>query len=198
MQSLPALFSNGFMQYFVQKATIKGIQILYSNEVFGIVWDVDLCLLLEIHKRNGSTYEYQLNIRGCFKKDQSEKIIGWGSNFKIQKLFQSLKVNAVVAADGTIPQNSLDALIGNEVSVLSYISGLKEDGSHKYQMWDILSDNRTNLEDDFQYSNDRGYPKNYQPELLLEENKIQESNPVSDDVDDEFIVSSNDYDNILD
>ncbi len=164
MQELPALFSSSFMPYFVQKAIIKGVQVLYQNEVFGITWDVDLSLLLEIYRKNGSTYEYQLNIRGSFKKDHSEKITGWGSNFKIQKLFQCLNINGIVNTDGTISQNGLDALIESEVYALSYISGLKEDESHKYQMWDILSDSKTNLEDDFQYSNDRGYPRNFKPE----------------------------------
>lgn len=99
--------------------------------------------------------------------------------------------------DGTISKNNLIALTGNEVCALSYISSLKEDESHKYQMWDILSDNSINLEDDFQYSNDRGYPKNYQPELLLEDNKIQNSRPSADNVDGDFIINSNDYGNIL-
>ena len=114
-------------------------------------------------------------------------------NFKIRKLFQCLNINGIVNTDGTISQNSLDAFVGNEVFALSYISGLKEDESHKYQMWDILSDSRTTLEDDFQYSNDRGYPKNYQPELLLEDNKIQKSNPgLANVIDDEFNESSDD------
>jgi len=146
-----------------------------------------------VYRKNGSTYEYQLNVRGNFKKDHSEKITGWGSNFKLQKLFQCLNINGIVNTDGTISQNSLDALIGNEVYALSYISGLKEDESHKYQMWDILSDSKTTLEEDFQYSNDRGYPKNYQPELLLEENKIQKSNPgLANVIDDDFNDSSDD------
>jgi len=98
-----------------------------------------------------------------------------------------------VNSDGTISQNSLDALTGNEVFALSYISGLKEDESHKYQIWDILSDSKATLEEDFQYSNDKGYPKNFKPELLLEDNQIQKSNPgLTNVIDDDFNDSSDD------
>ena len=36
------------VSYFVQRATIKGVQALYKNEVFGITWDIDLSILLEM------------------------------------------------------------------------------------------------------------------------------------------------------
>jgi hypothetical protein len=197
MEKLPALYSISLLKYFIQKAIIKGVQVLYSNEVFGILWDVDLNLLLEIYRKNGSTYEYQLNIRGCFKKDDSGKIIGWGSNFKIQKLFQCLKINGTVNSDGTISQNSLDALVNREVFSLSYISGKKEDGSNRYQMWDILSDSRDAVDEDFQNSNNKGYPRNYKPDMLYEENKIQKSNPGSVDFDDSLSDDSDDIGNLL-
>jgi len=193
----PALYSISFLKYFIQKAVIKGVQVLYQNEVFGIVWDVDLSLLLDIYRKNGTTYEYQLNIRGCFKKDDSGKIIGWGSCFKIQKLFQCLKINATVSSDGTISQSSLDALVNREVFSLSYISGTKEDGSNRYQMWDILSDSKESVDEDFQYSNDRGYPRNYKPDMLYEENKIQKSNPSSVSFDDGLNDDSDDLGSLL-
>ncbi len=41
MKELPALYSIGFLPYFIQKAIIKGVQVLYQIEVFGIIWDVD-------------------------------------------------------------------------------------------------------------------------------------------------------------
>ncbi len=197
MEKLPALYSISLLKYFIQKAIIKGVQVLYQNEVFGIIWDVDLSVLLEIYRKNGTTYEYQLNIRGCFKKDDSGKIIGWGSNFKIQKLFQSLKINGVVNSDGTISQSNLDALVNREVFALSYLSGKKEDGSNRYQMWDILSDSKESVDEDFQYSNDRGYPRNYKPDMLYEENKIQKSNPGSVDFDDGINDDSDDLGSLL-
>ena len=40
-------------------------------------------------------------------------------------------------------------------------------------MWDILSNSREAIDNDFQFSVIKGYPKNYQPELLTEEIKIE-------------------------
>ena len=192
---LPALLTVNFLPYFIQKGNIRGAQVLYNNEVFGIVWNVDLALLLEIHKKDGSTYEYQLNIRGSFKRDSTGRIIGWGSCFKIQKLFQSLKINGTVSSDGTISQNSLDALVNKEIFALSYISGTKEDGNNRYQVFDILSDSKSSLEDDFQNSVDKGYPRNYHPELLFPEPKTEVSNEDSED-DENMDNYFDDFDNI--
>ena len=64
-------------------------------------------------------------------------------------------------------------------------------------MWYILSDSRDSLDDDFQYSNDRGYPRNYQPELLLEDNQTQKSNPGSVSFDDSLNDDSDDLGSLL-
>ena len=120
MDTVPVLTSIKYMPYFIQRAIIKGVQPLYHNEVFGIMWDIDLALLLEVFKKDGTSYEYQLNVRGNFKRN-SGQIVGWGSLFKIQKIFQSLNIQGVVSSDGTIPQSSLDELINREIFVLSYI-----------------------------------------------------------------------------
>lgn len=169
METIPALLTVKYAPYFIQMATIKAVKPLYMNEVFGITWDIDLSLLLEIRKQNGSTYDYQLNIRGNFKKDSSGRIIGWGSNFKIQKLFNNLSAVGVVNSDGTIEDQSLQQLIGKDIFVLNYISGTKEDGRLKYQMYDAVALDRTTLLTDFNKSVDSGYPRNYNPRVLLDE-----------------------------
>jgi len=169
METTPALITLKYSPYFIQTATIKAVKPLYSNEVFGITWDIDLSLLLEIRKQNRDVYDYQLNIRGCFKKDASGRIIGWGSNFKIQKLFNNLSVVGIVNDDGTIEEKSLQQLIGKDIFVLNYISGKKEDGRIKYQLWDSVAEDRTILQGDFLKSTDKGYPKNFCPRILLEQ-----------------------------
>ena len=169
MENLPALLTLKYAPYFIQTGTIKAVKPLYTNEVFGIVWDIDLCLLLEITKKNGSTYDFQLNIRGNFKKDSTGRIIGWGSAFKIQKLFTNLSAVGIINSDGTIDDKCLPKLIGKDIYVLNYVSGLKEDGSIKYQMYDAVAVDRESLIEDFQKSNDKGYPKNFNPRVLMEE-----------------------------
>jgi len=169
METIPALISIKYSPHFIQTATIKAVKPLYMNEVFGIVWDIDLSLLLEVKKQIGSTYDYQLNIRGNFKKDTSGRIIGWGSNFKIQKLFNNLSAVGVVNSDGTLETRSLEQLIGKDIFVLNYISGTKNDGRLKYQMWDTVAADRTTLLTDFNKSLDSGYPRNYNPRVLLDD-----------------------------
>lgn len=165
---MPALLTLKYSPYFIQTATIKGIKPLYSNEVFGINWDIDLSLLLEIKKQNGSTYDFQLNIRGNFKRDSSNKIIGWGSAFKIQKLFNNLALIGSVNTDGSIDEKCLQQLIGKDIFVLNYVSGLKDDGSVRYQMYDAVAEDRPAIQNDFLKSTDRGYPKNFHPEVLMD------------------------------
>lgn len=192
MKELPVLVSFKYMPYFIQKAIIKGAQPLYKNQAFGIKWDIDVALLLDVFRKDGSTYEYHLNCRSNFKRNSSGSIIGWGSALKIQKLFRNLFVSAMVQPDGTIPPENWRKLIGKEVYVLSYVSGTKENGSNKFQMWDILAGSRQELELEFKTSNERGYPRNYFPELMLEEMKKENDESLvsvdndSDEVDDIF------------
>lgn len=168
MEPMPALLTLKYSPYFIQTATIKGVKPLYSNEVFGINWDIDLSLLLEIKKQNGSTYDFQLNIRGCFKKDSSGRIISWGSAFKIQKLFNNLSVVSSINSNGAIEENSLQQLIGKDIFVLNYVSGLKEDGSVRYQMYDAVAEDRPTIQNDFLKANESNYPRNYNPGVLMD------------------------------
>lgn len=193
MQESPALFCTSFLTYFIQKAVIKGVQVLYQNEVFGIVWDADISLLLEVYRKDGSKREHNLNIRGHFKRDHSGKIIDWGSCFKIKKLFQALGINGTVGSDGTISQDSLDTLKGREIYCLSFISGIKEDGSKKYDMYDILSDSKETLEQDFHNSVDRGFVRSYHPEILFEDSTIQESSLGSNNLTDDILDDSDEF-----
>ena len=195
METTPALLTIKYAPFFIQTASIKAVKPLYSNEVFGITWDIDLLLLLEVRKQNGSTYDYQLNIRGNFRKDSSGRIIGWGSNFKIQKLFNNLSAVGVINSDGSIDEKSLQQLIGKDIFVLNYISGTREDGRLKYQMYDAVALDRTTLLADFNKSVDSGYPRNYNPRVLLDEYTASSNNSSSNsnndsqhsDDEDEFV-----------
>jgi hypothetical protein len=99
--------------YFVQKATIRGLKPTYDTEVFGIERDVDLSILLDIVKRNGQPYSYTLNIRCNYQKDERDCIVGWGSAFKLSKLFNVAGIEGAFNGDGTIPEDLLDRLIGS-------------------------------------------------------------------------------------
>ena len=157
--------------YFIQQALIRAIKPTYKTEVFGILWDIDLSILSDIVKRNGESYNYTLNIRCNFQKDQSGNIIGWGSAFKIPKLFDVAGVEGKINDDGIISENSLERLIGCNIFVLSYVTGLREDESLKYQMWDIVEKDKQSLISEFESAHLKGYPRNYSPEVLLANRK---------------------------
>jgi len=157
--------------YFIQKAIIRAIKPTYNTEVFGILWDIDLSILLDIVKRNGESYSYTLNVRCNYQKDQSSSIVGWGSAFKISKLFNVTGIEGKINNDGTIPEAILESVIGKEIFVLSYVTGLREDQSVKYQMWDVVESDKQSLLKEFESSMLKGYPKNYSPEVLTAHSK---------------------------
>ena len=193
METMPALLTIKYSPYFIQTATIKAVKPLYANEVFGINWDVDLSLLLEIKKQNGTTYDFQLNIRGNFKRDSSGKIIGWGSAFKIQKLFNNLLLVGSVNADGSIDEKCLQQLVGKDIFVLNYVSGLKDDGSVRYQMYDAIAEDRQTIQNDFLKSNDSGYPKNFHPEVLMDKLRDNQGSNTKESESNNFTFANDDF-----
>jgi hypothetical protein len=163
--------------YFIQQATISGVKPTYNTEVFNILWDIDASILLTIVKRNGQSYNYTLNIRCNYQKNESGTIVGWGSAFKLQKLFTVAGIEGAFNDDGTIPEDLLERLIGKSIYVLSYISGLREDESLKYQMWDVVEKDRQSIISEFESAQLKGYPKNYAPEVrtIIREDEIVSS-----------------------
>lgn len=152
-------FSN--VSYFIQKGTIKGVQATYKNEVFGITWDIDLSILLEITRKNGEPYPYTFNIRANFHRDSQGNITGWGSAFKISRLFEKLGLTGKLTSDGIIPDEYLNQIVDKEICVLFYRSGIKEDGNIKFQTWDVVDIDRDSLLEEFDYAQTKGYPRNY-------------------------------------
>jgi hypothetical protein len=163
--------------FFVQQAHIRGAKPTYNTEVFGIQWCVDLSLLLDIVKRNGQSYNYTLNIRCNYQKNESGSIVGWGSAFKLQKLFTVTDIEGALNDDGTIPEDLLEQLIGKSIFVLSYISGVREKESLRYQMWDVVEKDRQSIISEFESSLQKGYPRNYAPEVrtIIREDEIVSS-----------------------
>lgn len=172
--------------YYIQKAVIKGVQAAYNNEVFGIKWDIDLSVLLEVLKKNGGTYNYTMNIRVNFYRDAVGNVTGWGSAFKISRLFEKLNITGKLSREGVIPDSYLKELIGKEICVLFYRSGSRENGSSKFQAWDVVDVDKESLLSEFDFAQLRGYPKNFYPinqdEVDLVEEVKQNNNSISTDL----------------
>lgn len=156
-------FSN--ISYFIQKGTIKGVQATYKNEVFGIQWDVDLSILIDIERKNGETFPYTLNIRANFHRDSQGNITGWGSAFKISRLFEKLDITGKLLPDGIIPDEYLNKLLEKDICILFYRTGIKDDGNVKFQAWDVIDVDRDSLLEEFDYAQTKGYPRNYFPQI---------------------------------
>ncbi len=157
---------NQRISFFIQHAVIRGMQATYNNEFFGIVWDIDLSILLDVTKKNGEIYPYTLNIRANFSRNNQEEIIGWGSAFKIARLFERLGIEGKLNQNATIPETCLEEGIGREIFVLFYRTGIKESGDSKFQAWDIIDIDRSSLLSEFDAAQLKGYPRNFLPATL--------------------------------
>ena len=174
------------ISYFIQQATIRGIQATYNTEVFGIVWDIDLSILLDVEKKNGEIYIYTMNIRANYQRDDSGNITGFGSAFKVARLFERLGISGKINADGVIPEDYLQQVIGRNICVLFYRTGYREDGNVKFQAWDILDIDKNSLLAEFDAAQVKGYPRNYLSESdYSEDNSLEVGNSISNDGKDE-------------
>jgi hypothetical protein len=86
----------------------------------------------------------------------------------------------------------LDRLIGKSIYVLSYITGLREDDSLKYQMWDVVEKDRQSIISEFNSALQKGYPRNYAPEvssLVKDQAEIDTTItlPKETDINEEFL-----------
>ncbi len=157
---------NQRISYFIQHAVVRGIQATYENEFFGIVWDIDLSILLDVTKKNGEIYTYTMNIRANYSRNNQDDIIGWGSAFKIARMFERLNIEGKLNEDGTVPEACLEEVIGREIYVLFYRTGIKESGDSKFQAWDIVDIDRSSILAEFDQSQQKGYPRNFLPATL--------------------------------
>ena len=168
------------VSYFVQQATIRGIQATYSNEVFGIVWDIDVSILLDVVKKTGEVYEYTMSIRASYQRDDSGNITGFGSAFKVARLFERLGISGKINADGIIAEDYLKQVIGREICVLFYRTGVRDNGNTKFQAWDVVDVDKNSLLAEFDSAQLKGYPKNYlsdsEVDVHIEVNDITSNN----------------------
>lgn len=133
---------------FVNRRVITGVENLsgqYSS-------DVTLKLYFErVPKRDGGEFEPTHMIFANFKKGHSgengqTRISGWGQAFRIALLLERVgNYKGEIGEDGSIPDASLESLIGKECFVLSYPARHREKGTkvtNNYQvvagleMWD--------------------------------------------------------------
>lgn len=165
--------STGAKDIYINKVKIISAEDISNQEIFGQRFDMAIETVLDI----GKDFFPVFTLYGNFKRDADVGITSWGTAFRIKNFFSKLGVRSnrgCFTDELTIPQEWLTEIIGKEFYKLSYVSGTKEEGGLKYSNWSEISTNTPEeLKSRFLKSfTEKGYPKNYQPDLI---NSQQES-----------------------
>ena len=155
---------------FVNKVAIAEVHDMSGKKPDFLENTPDLWVQLKLDV--GQDFQPEFNVFGDFKRDdQTRQIADWGSAFKIKNLFTNLGITGELNDDGSIPEEMLKQLPGKEFFRLQYVSRIKDDGKPGYSDWtdQIEATDPKRLANAFFKSVDRGYPKNYRPDLLDED-----------------------------
>ncbi len=136
--------------------------------------DVYLVVTLDI----GKDWTPEMSFFGDFKHDDKNPkvIVDWGSAFKVRNLFTACGIHRNINDDGTIPGDMVKDLTGKKILRLQYVSGVRENGKLKYSDWteQVLAadEDPKKLADLFFKSVQKGYPRNYAPDVLAEDDSF--------------------------
>jgi hypothetical protein len=152
---------------FINKVTIAGVENLSGKcpDFLRSAPDVWLKLTLDV----GRSFQPTMDFFGEFKRDdQTREIIDWGSAFKVKNLLANLGIEGNLGEDGSLPKAMIEQLVGKEFYRLQYVSKLKENGKLQYSDWTdaVETENPERLAKAFLKSVERGYPRNYSPDLV--------------------------------
>lgn len=191
---------------FAKKAIIRGIidnssYIGREVKTFKSGNPTELHFILNIEMEGG--FEREFHLMGKFKRNQSEQPVSWNDfGNGVQRLIYYLSPGEVpmIQDDLSIEQHSIDALIGQEMQIISYQTNktyLAKDNTTKYS-WDLFQKvfpADTSLEDMQEvFLEDVDWlikSRGYDPELYLklrankkiEEKKMEDSIPKPNDDD---------------
>ena len=149
-------------------------------------WDIGLQVVVTFPKKNGGTYDWKFWLGGDVTKDEKGEWISWMptawrlNNF-LQEFGVQVGMNGIPEINkSAIPNQIIDELQGKHVMVLSYVRAENQDkgGGYLYGKFDqfkylpspddasACEEAKKDLIRRFRKSVDKGYPKNYSPELL--------------------------------
>lgn len=154
--------------YFVQKATVKKCTIQYrqANKFDADkVSDVVLDIVLDVAKKDGSTFEKTVTISGNYKRNGDNTVAGWSTAFKIKAFFNTMGLNSWSTDDlGVFPENLTSGVIGKSLWLLSYRSTVNGDGKRQYRTYKLFGRTAEEVETRFLKEVDGDYPPyQYEP-----------------------------------
>jgi hypothetical protein len=151
---------------YINKATIISVEDISGEQLTYMKQPCDLGLRVTVDI--GRAFMPTMTFAGNFKI--GDKGIEWGNAFRVRNFIRNvLPHGASLTEENKIPTEVLENLIGKEFYRLSYISGKKEDGKLKYAEWSEVgrpTGTPEELHVAFRRSLEKGYPKNYSPDAL--------------------------------
>ena len=144
--------SGSSRNYFVNDCTITEVEVMDSQYT-----DMSLKVVLE-DINNG--YIYNCFVNQNFEKDTNSVVTGLKFPEDLNTLFLATKQDLNVTDARVLAIDSLESLVGKELSCISYQSS----GKYKRNTWGVVSsvEDKELLESKFQAQLKKGYPKDYQ------------------------------------
>lgn len=189
---------------YINEATVIGATDLCGKPTYAELPESIRDLAIEVEFDIGKDWTKKVILKGNLKYDpKSPKIIAdWGSAFVIRDFFQKtgcfdrltkeeLKEKLQNFSGKEIPSDFLLKIRGKKVLLVDYVKGMTEDGKLRYGTWNIVDTDEEKLKNAFKASVSRGYPSNYKPELLKQDDSFDYGSAVNEEqpatVDDDFI-----------
>jgi hypothetical protein len=150
---------------YAQKFTIMDANIKYNAQYFDDTRDI----LLELTINAGKEENWTIQLAGNYKRDEKGIVTGWGTAFPIAKLLHTCSISAEVDDNGRFNLEDLKSITNQELYKITYIAGLKEDGKPRYKTWNTYFAPDTDagtMKNEFLDSLKKGYPKDYTPDAL--------------------------------
>lgn len=157
--------SQGAKPYYVERQVIRTAVVSYNVTTTKYTRDLSLELTFpEITTRKGNTFTPKLTLSGNFQRDNGN-ISAWGSAFRIREVFDCAGVDVKYDNSGELGADSVENLVGKEIYTLRYVAKDKN-GNRTYYTWDRVGNSEEDVKQKFNESVNKGYPKNYSPELV--------------------------------
>ena len=186
---------------FINEATVIGVDDLSGKPTYQDLPESIRDLAIEVEFDIGKEWTKKVIFKGNLKyNSKSPKVIDdWGSAFVIRDFFQKTgcfykldksEINEKMQtfSEKEIPLDFLSKVKGRQIYLVDYVKGMTEDGKLRYGTWNIVDTDEEKLKIAFKSSLARGYPNNYKPELLKQDDSFKygpQEEPAT--VDNDFI-----------
>jgi hypothetical protein len=159
---------------FINDVTIVDIEVIYG----GTEWqkekykdDVGINVTIDI----GRDFQPKFYTGGRFKKDEFGEKVGEGTLRRLDIFFDAIDVDAKVDDEDKIPEDVLPDCRGRVFKRLSYVKGTKKNGKPSYADFQTVAapeSQNGELVAEFKLNLEKGWIKNYKPELMEESDEL--------------------------